>query len=149
MSLGTIIGIVVAGVILFTLPKIMPPPSVQAHSQPVADHSHVKIEGTSLPAGIGINADLWKDHSLDKYGVSGYAPLHTHEADNYIHIETTERRGYTLQDFLNIWGVQYKSVKLYHVYDPNVFGSVHEDEIGTPLRYTFQDNDHLKLELTQ
>jgi hypothetical protein len=37
----------------------------------------------------------------DKHGANGYAPLHVHADDGYIH-KTTACRAYTLQDFLNI-----------------------------------------------
>ncbi len=54
---------------------------------------------------------LWKDHSLDKYGMqamfdgmSGMAPLHTHDASGIIHVESSVKRNYTLGEFLNIWG---------------------------------------------
>ena len=54
---------------------------------------------------------MWKDHSLDPYGMqamangmSGMAPLHTHDATGIIHVESSIIRNYTLGQFLNIWG---------------------------------------------
>ena len=64
-----------------------------------------------IPAKIGISPSLWKDHSLDKYGMqamtmnmSSMAPLHTHESNGTIHVESNTIRPYTLGQFLNIWG---------------------------------------------
>ena len=64
-----------------------------------------------IPAKIGISPSLWKDHSLDKYGMkamtmnmSSMAPLHTHESNGTIHVESNAIRPYTLGQFLNIWG---------------------------------------------
>ncbi len=57
-----------------------------------------------IPAQIGIDSSLWKDHSLDQYGI-GMAPLHTHDASGKIHVEVnTSHRDFTLHEFLAIWG---------------------------------------------
>jgi sulfur carrier protein ThiS len=65
----------------------------------------------AIPAKIGINPSLWKDHSLDKYGMhamtmnmSSMAPLHTHETNGTIHVESNTIRPNTLGQFLDIWG---------------------------------------------
>src|SRR5215210_37402 len=70
-----------------------------------------------IPSQIGINESLWKDHSLDKYGVPGMpidekgeknmpgmAPLYTTNDKGRITVGSIAERNYTLQDFLNIWG---------------------------------------------
>jgi hypothetical protein len=57
-----------------------------------------------VPAQIGIDSSLWKDHSLDQYGVSGLAPLHTHDTSGTIHVESNAVRDFTLHQFLAIWG---------------------------------------------
>ena len=78
-------------------------------------HPHLIITDNgkhlTVPAQIGIDPPLWKDHSLDKYGMqamsdgmSGMAPLHTHDASGIIHVESSVKRNYTLGEFLNIWG---------------------------------------------
>jgi hypothetical protein len=70
-------------------------------------HLNVTVDGKHLtvPALIGIETSLWKDHSLDKYeGMAGMAPLHTHDASGIIHVESSVKRNYTLGEFLNIWG---------------------------------------------
>jgi hypothetical protein len=76
-------------------------------------HLNLMIEGKPviLPSQIGIDPSLWKDHSLDQYGMaamsngmSRMAPLHTHDATGTIHVESNIIRNYTLGEFLNIWG---------------------------------------------
>ena len=70
-----------------------------------------------IPSQIGINETLWKNHSLDKYGVvgmpmdeegkttmPGMAPLYTNNDNGRITVGSIVERNYTLQDFLNIWG---------------------------------------------
>ncbi|MDN5848004.1 MAG: hypothetical protein L0H53_17220 [Candidatus Nitrosocosmicus sp.] len=69
-----------------------------------------------IPSQIGINESLWKDHSLDKYGVPGMpmdekgkttmpgmAPLYTTNDKGRITIGSIIERDYTLGDFLRIW----------------------------------------------
>jgi len=66
----------------------------------------VILNGSSytVPADIGIASNLWKDHSLDQYGI-GMAPLHTHDTSGKIHVEVnTSHRDFTLHEFLAIWG---------------------------------------------
>ena len=76
-------------------------------------HLSLMIDGksTTVPSQIGIDPSLWKDRSLDQYGMqamangmSEMAPLHTHDATGTIHIESSIIRNYTLGEFLNIWG---------------------------------------------
>jgi len=62
----------------------------------------------TVPAQIGISPELWKDHSLDQYGI-GMAPLHTHDdplQNGYrlIHEESNTVRDFTVKQFLSIWG---------------------------------------------
>jgi hypothetical protein len=79
-------------------------------------HLNVMVDGKpiTVPKNIGIDSSLYKDHSLDKYGMQGMAPLHTHDDSGTIHVESTVKRDYTLGEFLNIWGgldVNAKTVK--------------------------------------
>jgi hypothetical protein len=53
---------------------------------------------------IGIERSLYRDHSLDKYGMEGMAPLHTHDSKGTIHVESSAKRDYTLGEFLDTWG---------------------------------------------
>jgi hypothetical protein len=63
----------------------------------------------AIPAKIGINPTLWKDHSLDKSGMramtmnmSSMAPLHTHNSNGTIHVESNTVRPYTFGQFLSV-----------------------------------------------
>jgi len=66
----------------------------------------ILIRGASetLPANIGIDHDLWRDHSLDRYGVNGASPLLTRDSSGTIHIESNTPRNFTLYEFLAVWG---------------------------------------------
>ena len=69
-------------------------------------HLSLTLNGSpfTVPANIGIDSSLWKDHSLDQYG-SGAAALHTHDTSGTIHVEVnTSHRDFTLHEFLAIWG---------------------------------------------
>jgi hypothetical protein len=46
---------------------------------------------------------LYGDHSLDKYGMTGMSPSHTHDATGRIHVESNTMRNFTLGEFLDIW----------------------------------------------
>jgi hypothetical protein len=58
----------------------------------------------SLPTDIGINPSLWKDHSLDQFGMQGMSPLHTHDSSGTVHIESNAERDYSLGQFMDVWG---------------------------------------------
>ncbi|MGH9922059.1 MAG: hypothetical protein ACRD38_04855 [Nitrososphaerales archaeon] len=95
--------------------------SEPAHGEKIVMHNHaqlsIEIDGKSvtIPENIGINNDLFKDHTLDKYGMKMpnmpampvMAPTHTHDSTGTIHIESTEERDFTLGDFTNVWGVAF------------------------------------------
>jgi len=84
--------------------------SAQAPSKTMVLHIHPQLGITfdgqplTVPSQIGIDQSLWKDHSLDQFGMQGMAPLHTHDASGTIHVESNVNRNYTLGEFLNIWG---------------------------------------------
>ncbi|HZA70468.1 MAG TPA: hypothetical protein VE548_12280 [Nitrososphaeraceae archaeon] len=73
-------------------------------------HIHPQIsiivngQPTVIPESVGIDNALWKDHSLDKYGMQGMSPLHTHDNSGSLHVESTVNRDYTLGEFVNVWG---------------------------------------------
>ncbi len=81
--------------------------SLVMHLHPLLN---VMVNGKSItvPKNIGIDSLLHKDHSLDHFGTSGAAPLHTHDDSGTIHVESTANRNYTLGEFLNIWGLDLK-----------------------------------------
>ncbi len=90
-----------------------------AQANPIIFHIHPKLslmmdnKSMTVPSDIGIDSSLWSDHSLDKYGMqampemgmSGMAPLHTHDDSGIIHIESSINRNYTLGEFFKTWGL--------------------------------------------
>ena len=66
----------------------------------------ISIRGSTgtLPANIGIDHDLWRDRSLERYGVNGASPLLTRDSSGTIHVESNTVRDFTLQEFLAVWG---------------------------------------------
>lgn len=66
----------------------------------------VKVNGQPIivPENVGIDKPLWKDHSLDKYGMQGMSPLHSHDSSDTIHVESSIERDYRLGEFLDVWG---------------------------------------------
>jgi hypothetical protein len=97
-------------------------------NKPMVMHIHpilsLYIDGKpiTIPANIGIDANLYKTHKLDAYGMKMpdmpsmpvMYPTHTHDTTGKIHVESNEERDYTLGDFLEIWGMDFsgKTVKL-------------------------------------
>ncbi|MGH9909463.1 MAG: hypothetical protein ACRD32_02365, partial [Nitrososphaerales archaeon] len=92
-------------------------------NQPMVMHIHpnltIKIDGKSvmIPANVGIEPSLYKDHMLDTYGMKMpnmssmpvMAPTHTHDSSGIIHVESSVVRDYTLGEFFNVWGVTFTS----------------------------------------
>ena len=106
---GILIVSVVAGVVstlIYIKPSAQTERSVVMRIYP---HLTVRIDNKQIvvPAGIGINPDLWKNHSLDAFGITSppVSPLHTNSADGTIYVESTVIRNYTLGEFLDIWGL--------------------------------------------
>lgn len=80
------------------------------NNKPMVMHIHPRLsmtvdgQDTAVPKNIGIDSSLWKDRSLDQYGMQGMSPLHTHDTSGTIHVESNERRDFTLGEFLDVWG---------------------------------------------
>lgn len=95
-----------------------PPPSQTTaqgndnnNNKPMVKHIHPSItivdsngKQMPLPTDIGINPSLWKDHSLDQFGMQGMSPLHTHDGSGTVHVESNAQRDYSLGQFLAVWG---------------------------------------------
>ncbi len=117
-----VVGIIVSAYIELSIkPPNTSPTSKSVNPFAVYFHSNLSIildnKPVVIPSQIGINKSLWKDHSLDKYGVPGMpmdeegektmpgmAPLYTTNDKGRITVGSIAERNYTLQDFLNIWG---------------------------------------------
>ncbi len=80
-------------------------------------HPHLTLyvsgHKVAVPAQIGIDPALYRDHHLDKYiGDMGAAPIHTHDSSGILHVESSVTRKYTLGEFLKIWGVDLSGHKV-------------------------------------
>jgi len=73
--------------------------NVTVDGQPVVVPAHIGM----VQVGKGEDPLLYRDHSLDKYGMEGMSPLHTHDATGLIHVESNTTRNFTLGEFLDIW----------------------------------------------
>jgi hypothetical protein len=68
------------------------------------------INGSQLvvPAHIGFNKTLWKDHSLDSYSYNkSYAAVHTHNTTGSVHVELRAWHPCHLGEFFSIWGAPF------------------------------------------
>jgi len=104
-----VLGALAAGVYL---PRSEPEPTTMTHWHPTLS---ISINGVPqpVPANIGIDAALYKDHSLDSHSMMSMAPLHTHDTSGQIHVEwmgPTEEA--TLGNFFRIWGQSFDSGQL-------------------------------------
>ena len=104
-----------------------------------------------IPSQIGINESLWKDHSLDKYGVPdmpmdekgeknmpGMAPLYTTNYRGRITIGSVIEREYTLGEFLKIWGGL-------DLMDKLVNATVNGNEVANYENITLKDDRQIEL----
>ena len=69
----------------------------------------IRGQNVTIPANVGLDPALWKNHDLAIYSDNPGAesPLHTHDSSGVIHVESTVTRNYTLGDFFNVWGVKF------------------------------------------
>ena len=76
---------------------------------------YIEREQVTIPANIGIDPKLWKDRSLERYGMPmpemrdmpHMSPLHTHDTSGTMHVESTANMIYTLGEFFDAWGVNF------------------------------------------
>lgn len=104
----------------------------------------VKVDGNPIivPEKIGIDKTLWKDHSLDKYGMQGMSPLHTHDGTGTIHVESSVNRDYTLGEFLDVWsGLDIGSGKILKV-------TVNGQPISDWRNHILKDKEQISLEIS-
>ena len=69
--------------------------NVTIDGKPIIGPSSIGIKQT----GIFADPTLFADHSLDKYGMEGMSPLHTHDSRGLIHVESNTFRNYLLGEF--------------------------------------------------
>ncbi|HVE37255.1 MAG TPA: hypothetical protein VNA18_03585 [Nitrososphaeraceae archaeon] len=117
-------------------------------------HNHVSLNVTIdgkpiiVPSSIGItqtgifaDSSLFADHSLDKYGMEGMSPLHTHDSSGLIHVESNTVRNYFLGEFLDIW-------KGLNVDGKNVIGSVDSKPVSDFRNIPLSDRAKIVLDIT-
>jgi hypothetical protein len=117
-------------------------------------HNHVSLNVTIggkpiiVPSDIGItqaglfaDPSLFADHSLDKYGMEGMSPLHTHDSSGLIHIESNTVRTYTLGEFLGIW-------KGVNTEGKNVIASVEGKPVSDFRNIPLNDKTKIVLDIT-
>ena len=117
----------------------------EIHSVPLARHDHVSLSmqvngrPAPVPEEIGMNPQLWHDHSLDRYGPSGISPMHTHDTTGTIHIESTSAREFTVGEFLAVMGVDLETVTRM---------TVDGNEVDDFRNHAMQNGERIQLELT-
>jgi hypothetical protein len=117
-------------------------------------HSHVSLNVTIdgkpiiVPSSIGItqagifaDPSLFADHSLDKYGMEGMSPLHTHDSSGLIHVESNIVRNYFLGEFLDIW-------KGLNIDGKNVIASVDSKPVSDFRNIPLSDKAKIVLDIT-
>ena len=112
-------------------------------------HNHVTLNVTYngqtqlVPQNIGIgeNPLLYGDHSLDKYGMQGMSPLHTHDASGTIHVESNTKRDFRLGEFLDIW-------KGLDVNDKTVQATVNGNPVSDFRNIILNDGDSISLNIS-
>ena len=113
-NLVIIIPIVAAVVITFVVLSSMSGPLTPSNKMVLHNHVNLNVtyngQAITVPGHIGMvqigKADdplLYGDHSMDKYGMEGMSPLHTHDATGSIHVEANTKRDFTLGEFLDVW----------------------------------------------
>ena len=114
IKLIIIAGAIIAVAIWVGIVSVKPSDDPKSMSAQIVMHIHprlyIEMDGQTymVPQNVGIDPSMWKDHSLDQYGMTGMAPLHTHTNDGIIHVESNVKRDYTLGEFFDIWGIDLK-----------------------------------------
>lgn len=151
IAIGVVLVIAVGIAVLMTQqqPKTL---TGNAYANPPMDsmgmmHFHpsltLVVDGKqeTVPAQIGIDPTLWHEHSLDSYGMTGMAPLHTHDTSGTIHVESYVNRYYTFGEFLDIWGLDtsgYKQVNM----------TVNGQPVSDYKNYILKDGDKIILSIS-
>ena len=104
---------------------------------------NVMVNGKAItvPEKIGIDNSLYKDHSLDRFGVQGISPLHTHDSKGTIHVESSVNRDYTLGEFLDVWGGLYTNGK-------TVKATVNGQPVSDWRNHILKDKEQISLEIS-
>lgn len=124
-----------------------------AASNKMLSHKHVQLnitfngQGLQVPSGIGIKQKgfedllLYGDNSLDKYGMEGMSPLHTHDGSGLLHVESNTIRDFTLGEFLSVW-------RGLDVDGQNVKATVDGKTVSEFRNLILNDGSKIKLDIT-
>jgi len=117
-------------------------------------HNHATLNVTyngqtqAVPQHIGMvsvgkaeDPLLYGDHSLDKYGMEGMSPLHTHDASGTIHVESNTKRDFRLGEFLDIW-------KGLDVNDKTVQATINGNPVSDFRDIILNDGDSISLNIS-
>ena len=120
----------------------------EIHANPkLVMHDHVMLtvirnsDQIQVPKEIGISSDLWKDHSLDRYGPATLSPIHTHDTSGTIHIESAAVREFTFGEFLRVWGIDTGKIVRLSNSDGN--------EMSDYENHVLRDGERLLLKITE
>ncbi len=114
-KLVIIIPIIVAIIaVVFIISSVSPGPISSSNKMVLHNHAILNVtyigQVLTVPAHIGmvtvgksVDPMSYGDHSLDKYGMEGMSPLHTHDASGQIHVESNTNRDFKFGEFLDIW----------------------------------------------
>jgi hypothetical protein len=151
-NLMIIVPIAVAVVIVLVVLSSIP--GAPSPSNKMVLHNHVTLNVTNngqaqvVPENIGIiselkgkNSMLYGDHSLDKYGMQGMSPLHTHDASGTIHVESNTKRDFRLGEFLDIW-------KGLDVNDKTVQATLNGNPVSDFRNIILNDGDSISLNIS-
>ncbi|SRR5829696_4236541 len=123
-----------------------PPQGNDNNNKPMVMHIHPSItivdsngKQMPLPTDIGINPSLWKDHSLDQFGMQGMSPLHTHDSSGTVHVESNAKRDYSLGQFMDVWG-GIDSSKIIKVTSDGI-------EVEDYVSHAFKDGERIIVEM--
>ena len=82
----------------------LPALSEEGQVMHIHEHLDVRVDGraVAVPATIGFGIDVDQK-------VKFISPLHTHDTDGIIHVESPARRVFTLGDFFDVWGLRFSA----------------------------------------
>ena len=144
-----VVIVIAAGIAVFMTHQQPKTIAGNAYTNPPMDsmgmmhfHPHLTLiidtKPATVPANIGIDSQLFQDHSFDSNGMTGMAPLHTHDTSGTIHVESYKIRDYYLGQLLVIWGLDLSGYK-------QVTMTVNGQPFPDYQNYVFKDGDKVIL----
>ncbi len=147
-KVGIIAGIIIVSAIVIGvwILSIEPTTDVASNNEVMLMHIHPSLylnfngRPYMVPQNVGIDPELWKNHSLDQYGMMGMAPVHTHTADGMLHVESKIIRNYTLGEFFDIWGLDLKG--------DTIIATSYNEPISDWKNHILKDNEPIIMNIT-